>query len=258
MSREREDVTARQILTGRRHQANLGVPTRDFLGVQRSGHVSLYCPLLPRLCPCSLRARRKGGGFRHGKGILTRVQKLRYTKELHESTSGVTRSPGREPAGNVCRVGGAELRRVSPLGFSLQSAATGHGNLSIPSSSLSPGGAARGGKATSPEAFGSAGRVGPRGRTPQPSEKSRPTTRGPALHEMKPRFNSRCGVIAAFIQMTSGAEGQEGGCRWTGTAQKSRSPEGERRSLYRRKWTDGVFNVQGSFLPLTQGALTLV
>lgn len=105
----------------------------------------------------------------------------------------------------MCRAGGVELGPASPpLGFSRPPEPE---SSFLPSSSLSPREAERPqlGKLSGAQAGG----AGPRGRDPARSGESCPRTRGPAPHELKPSANSSGGMTTAFIQVTSGAEGQE-------------------------------------------------
>lgn len=154
----------------------------------------------------------------------------------------------------MCRAGGVELGPASPpLGFSRPPEP--EPSFLTP---LCPPGERR--EAERPQLGkllgAQAGGAGPRRRDPACSGERCPRARGPAPHEMKPSANSSGGMMAAFIQVTSeqrnrksagGAAGMQAdrNCPEE-SALRGRSPEGERRPLYRRKWMDRVFNVPGA------------
>lgn len=125
--REGEGVTARRIpgdrVEGRSCARQMGGPGRGFWGVRMTGQVPLFCPLVPTLGPCSPRARRRGGGSCHGKGVLLRAWRLRHTCGAVASAPVGWWPGARERGwGDVCGAGGARPGLLPPpLGLSLQS-----------------------------------------------------------------------------------------------------------------------------------------
>ena len=111
-------MTARQILSDGAEDR----PARQTGGAQQgllggmSGRVPLYCSLIPRLCPCSRTARRKGGG------LLSRKGGFAQSTGAAAHVGGCGQSTRGEAAGSVCGAGGAQPGPVPPpLGFCLQS-----------------------------------------------------------------------------------------------------------------------------------------
>ena len=193
-----------------------------------SGQVSVYHPLLPRLCPCSLRAKRKGGGLLSWRRDFDQsAQATIYLRCCGNSTFGVTEgSPGREPVRNVCRVGWAELGLVSPpVGFVFR-----NWPLCIKTQAFLPPccplgeeteecmphliqllGAAQAGRMASMGGRWALG--GCREDCPMSSGQSCPRTQGSTLHEVKQKLNGTGGGDSCVYSNDTGSRGTGGQVR---------------------------------------------